>query len=46
MKSASCKRHIENHREKVGVSTVSFGSKNEATPNYSSFDRPESDPPF
>jgi hypothetical protein len=34
MKSATYTRRIKNSREIVGVSTVTFGSKNEATPVY------------
>ena len=33
MKSATYTRRIKNSREIVGVSTVTFGSKNEPTPN-------------
>jgi hypothetical protein len=33
MKSATYTRHIKNSREIVGVSTVTFGSKNEPTPS-------------
>jgi hypothetical protein len=32
MKSVTYPRRIENSREIVGVSTVTFGSKNEPTP--------------
>ena len=33
IKSATYARRVKNSREIVGVSTVTFGSKNEATPN-------------
>jgi hypothetical protein len=43
MKSVTYPRHIENSREIVSVSTVTFGSKNEPTPicaHASRMDRP------
>jgi hypothetical protein len=37
MKSATYTRRIKNSREIVGVSTVTFGSKNEPTPTTGTF---------